>query len=149
MNFYHQTLVRRLTEWFRNWFACFLSCPLSRCYVRWKGACGVQAATKEIAVWVPGPNGVPVASHVVLKDYRFVSEGWPEQLSAVGTVGHSRRLGLVTGSVPMAELQIIFGVTVKLVTVEDAALEVNNNFLSFAHPPIHSCIQPTNQPTNL
>lgn len=61
-------------------------------------------------------------------------------------MGHSRRLGLVTGSVPMAELQIIFGVTVKLVTVEDAALEVNNNILSFAHPPIHSYV--FNQPAN-
>ena len=46
----------------------------------------------------------------------------------------------------MVELQIVCGVTVKLVTVEDAALEVNNNILSFVHPPIHSCIQPTSQP---
>ena len=47
----------------------------------------------------------------------------------------------------MVELQIVCGVTDKLVTVEDAALEVNNNNLSFVHPPIHSCIQPTSQPT--
>ena len=62
-------------------------------------------------------------------------------------MGRLRRFGHVTGSVPMVELQIVCGVTVKLVTVEDAALEVNNNNLSFVHPPIHSCIQPTSQPT--
>lgn len=78
---------------------------------------------------------------MVLKDYRFVSAGSPEHLSAVDPVGHSRRLGNVTGSVPMAELQIIFGVTVKLATVEDAALEVNNTILSFVHPPIHLTLE--------
>lgn len=45
----------------------------------------------------------------------------------------------------MVELQIVCGVTVKLVTVEDAALEVNNSILSVVHPSIHPCIQPTSQ----
>lgn len=36
----------------------------------------------------------------------------------------------------MAELQIICDVTVNLVTMEDAALEVNNNILSVIYPPI-------------
>ena len=61
-------------------------------------------------------------------------------------MAHSRRLGHVTGSVPMMELQIVYGVTVKLVTVEDAALEVNNN-LPF-HPSIHPFIHVFNQPAN-
>ena len=46
----------------------------------------------------------------------------------------------------MAELQINCGVTVKLVTEEDAALEVNNNILSGVHSPINLFIQPTGQP---
>jgi len=39
-------------------------------------------------------------------------------------VGHSLKLDHATGSVQMAELQIICDVTVNLVTVEDAALEL-------------------------
>lgn len=44
----------------------------------------------------------------------------------------------------MAELQIICDVTVNLVTVEDAALEVDNTI--FSRLSTHSFVYSTNQP---